>query len=124
MRIESQLTDEAVLSELGERLARLRLGRDLTQRQLGQRAGVARTVVQRIESGEPVTTANLIRLLRALDLLDALDRSIPNRSRARCRRSSCRAASAGERRAPTATANRQPRRTVSGAGVTSAEHLR
>ena len=77
MRIESQLTDEAVLSELGERLARLRLGRDLTQRQLGQRAGVARTVVQRIESGEPVTTANLIRLLRALDLLDALDRSIP-----------------------------------------------
>ncbi len=77
MRIESQLTDETVLSELGERLARLRLGRDLTQRQLGDRAGVARTVVQRVESGEPVTTANLIRVLRALGLLDDLDRLIP-----------------------------------------------
>jgi transcriptional regulator with XRE-family HTH domain len=77
MRIESRLTDETVLTELGERLARVRLGRDLTQRQLGQRAGVARTVVQRIETGEPVTTANLIRVLRALDMLDALDRLIP-----------------------------------------------
>lgn len=77
MRIESQLTDETVLSELGERLARLRLSRDLTQRRLGELAGVARTVVQRIEAGEAVTTSNLIRVLRALDALDALDRLIP-----------------------------------------------
>ena len=74
MRIEPQLTDETILSELGERLARVRLSRDLTQRRLGEQAGVGRTVVQRIEAGEPVTTANLIRVLRALDLLDALDR--------------------------------------------------
>ena len=80
MRIEPQLTDEAVLSELGERLAALRLSRDLTQRQLGEQGGVARTVIQRIEAGEPVTTANLIRVLRALDMLDALDRFIPQSS--------------------------------------------
>ena len=77
MRIEPQLTDEAVLSELGERLAARRLSRDLTQRQLGEQGGVARTVIQRIEAGEPVTTANLIRVLRALDMLDVLDRLIP-----------------------------------------------
>lgn len=76
MQIQSQLSDEAVLRELGARLAGLRLGRDLTQRQLGERAGVARTAVQRIEAGEPVTTTNLIRVLRALDALDALDRLI------------------------------------------------
>ena len=78
MRIDQQLTDEAVLSELGERLAALRLSRDLTQRELGEQGGVARTVVQRIEAGEPVTTPNLIRVLRALDMLDALDRLIPS----------------------------------------------
>lgn len=77
MDIETQLTDEAVLRELGGRLAGLRLSRDLTQRQLGERAGVARPAVQRIEAGEPVTTTNLIRVLRALDALDALDRLIP-----------------------------------------------
>jgi transcriptional regulator with XRE-family HTH domain len=71
------MTDEAVLSELGERLALMRLGRDLTQRQLSEQAGVSRTAVQRIELGEPVTTPNLVRVLRALDVLDALDRLIP-----------------------------------------------
>ena len=78
MRIELQLTDEAILSELGERLAALRLSRNLTQRQLGEQAGVARTLVQRIEVGEAVTTTSLIRVLRALDSLDALDRLIPS----------------------------------------------
>src|ERR1019366_3336102 len=73
MRIEPRLTDEAILGELGERLARARLGRDLTQRELGRQAGVGRSVVQRIETGEPVTTTNLVRVLRGLDMLDALD---------------------------------------------------
>lgn len=77
MRIDPQLTDATVLSELGERLERLRLGRDLTQRQLGEQAGVGRAVVQRIEAGGSVTTQNLVRVLRALDLLDALDRLVP-----------------------------------------------
>ena len=77
MHIDPQLTDETVLTELGERLARLRLARDLTQRQLGAQAGVARTAIQRIEAGASVTTPNLIRVLRALDLLDALDHLVP-----------------------------------------------
>lgn len=77
MRIESQLTDETILTELGERLARLRLSRDLTQQQLGESAGVGRRLVQRIEAGEAVTTTNLVRVLRELDALDALDRLIP-----------------------------------------------
>jgi len=77
MRIEPELTDETILIELGERLARLRLSRDLTQTQLGESAGVARSLVQRMEAGEAVTTTSLIRMLRALDALDALDRLLP-----------------------------------------------
>ncbi|MGA2757142.1 MAG: helix-turn-helix transcriptional regulator [Solirubrobacteraceae bacterium] len=77
MKIESQLTDEAVLRELGERLAALRLGRNMTQLQLAASAGVARSVIQNVERGGSVTTANLVRLLRELDLLDALERLIP-----------------------------------------------
>jgi putative transcriptional regulator len=77
VRIERHLTDEAVLSELGARLERTRLERNLTQRALAEEAGVERKVVLRLEAGESVTLASFIRVLRALDLLDALDQLLP-----------------------------------------------
>lgn len=76
VKIGGLLTDEAVLSELGERLERVRLERNLTQRQLASEAGVERKAVQRIEAGSSVKLTSLIRVLRALGLLDALDRLV------------------------------------------------
>jgi transcriptional regulator with XRE-family HTH domain len=77
MRIDGYLTDEAVLAELGARLERVRLERNLTQRDLAAAAGVQRKVIQRIEGGAPVNLTSLIRTLRALGLLDTLDRLLP-----------------------------------------------
>ncbi len=77
MRIEQYLTDEAVLAELGSRLERARLDRNLTQLELAAEGGVQRKVVQRIEAGEPVKLTSLIRILRALGLLEALDQLVP-----------------------------------------------
>lgn len=77
MRIDSALTDDAVLAELGTRLSRTRLNRNLTQQQLAEQAGVGRRQVQSIERGDSVTTPILIRVIRALDLLDAIDALIP-----------------------------------------------
>jgi transcriptional regulator with XRE-family HTH domain len=77
MKIDEYLTDEAVLAELGERLGRTRLERNLTQRELAAEAGVERKAVQRIEAGEPAKLTSLIRVLRALGLLDGLDRLVP-----------------------------------------------
>lgn len=77
MRIERQLTDHAVLAELGARLARTRLERNLSQRELGDEAGLERKAVQRIEAGEPVRVTSLIRILRALGMLEALDQLVP-----------------------------------------------
>jgi transcriptional regulator with XRE-family HTH domain len=76
VKIERYMTDEAVLSELGERLERTRLERNLTQRELASEAGVERKAVQRIEAGESVKLISLIRVLRALGLLDALDQLV------------------------------------------------
>jgi transcriptional regulator with XRE-family HTH domain len=76
MRIESQLTDDAVLAELGERLARTRLERNLTQRALADEAGVARKVVHAMEAGAEFMITSLIRVLRALGLLESLDRLV------------------------------------------------
>lgn len=77
MRISSSNTDDAVLAEIGRRLARTRLERNLTQAQLAHEAGLAPLTVLRLERGEAVRLPSLIRVLRALDLLDVLDRLIP-----------------------------------------------
>jgi transcriptional regulator with XRE-family HTH domain len=77
VKIESRMTDEAVLSELGARLERARLERDLSQRELAAEAGVERKAIQRMEAGEPVRIISFVRALRALGLLDALDGLVP-----------------------------------------------
>lgn len=77
MRITSQLTDEVVLAELGSRLARTRLERNLTQAELGFEAGVGVATVRRLEDGQSVRLASLIRVLRSLGLLDTLDVLVP-----------------------------------------------
>jgi transcriptional regulator with XRE-family HTH domain len=77
MDIRNQLSDDAVLGELGRRLARLRLDRNLTQQELATEAGVSRETVQRLERGHSVTLSGLLRVLRALELLEGLDALVP-----------------------------------------------
>jgi transcriptional regulator with XRE-family HTH domain len=77
MRIEAVNSDETVLAELGRRLARTRLERNLSQQQLAGEAGVSRATIERLEAGNPIKSSSLIRVLRSLGLLDALDRLIP-----------------------------------------------
>jgi transcriptional regulator with XRE-family HTH domain len=77
MRISSHNTDEAILSEIGGRLARTRLERNLTQAQLAAEAGLAKVTIERMEHGEIAKLPSLIRVLRVLGLLDALDGLVP-----------------------------------------------
>ena len=70
-------SDDAALEALGRRLARHRLNRNLTQAALAAQAGVSTPTVQRIEQGHSSQAANLIRILRALGLLDNLDALVP-----------------------------------------------
>ncbi len=73
MRISGLLTDDAVLAEVGARLAATRLARNLTQQALATEAGVSKTTVERAETGLSVTLPNFLRILRALDLMDGLE---------------------------------------------------
>jgi transcriptional regulator with XRE-family HTH domain len=78
MDISQQLTDEAVLRELGRRLAAVRLGRNLTQAQLAGQAGVSKRTIERMESGEVATQlSGFVRVCRALDLLGGIDALVP-----------------------------------------------
>ncbi|MDT4763207.1 helix-turn-helix transcriptional regulator [Sphaerochaeta sp. PS] len=73
MKLQELLTDEAVLQELGSRLARLRIESELTQEELATRSGVSKPTIVRLEKGIPVQTTTLIRVLRTLNLLSSLD---------------------------------------------------
>ena len=64
MRISSRNTDEAILQELGQRVARSRLNRNLTQARLADEAGVSKRTVERIEAGYSTQLSNLIRVFR------------------------------------------------------------
>lgn len=75
--LTAQATDSAALAELGERLRRVRIRRDLTQRDLAHEAGVSVDTVKRVESGRPIGTDNLLRVLRVLGLIEALGLAIP-----------------------------------------------
>jgi transcriptional regulator with XRE-family HTH domain len=78
MKITKQATDEVVLNELGERLARIRLDRNLTQAQLATQAGVSKRTVERLEVGTVGTQlSGFIRVCRALDVIERFDLLAP-----------------------------------------------
>jgi transcriptional regulator with XRE-family HTH domain len=77
MKIVGQSTDSAILVELGTRLMHARLLRNLTQDDLANAAGVSKRTVERLEAGHSVQLTNLIRVLRALFLLQNLEQLIP-----------------------------------------------
>jgi transcriptional regulator with XRE-family HTH domain len=78
MRITSELTDAAVLHELGDRLERRRIDAGLTQAQLAEEAGVSKRTVERIEAAHSTDFVMLMRVLRVLQLLEGLESLLPD----------------------------------------------
>lgn len=68
------------LERLGARLAGIRLGRNLTQRELAEEAGTTRQTIIRLERGAPVSLDTFIRVLDALGLPTDFDALLPDPS--------------------------------------------
>ena len=77
MKISTFLTDDAVLAEIGERLARRRLDLQLTQAEVAEQAGVAKRTLERIEAGHSAQMSSMIRVFRVLDLLPGVEALVP-----------------------------------------------
>jgi len=77
MHLDELNTDDAVLAELGRRLERHRLERNRTQAEMADEAGIGRATLQRLERGKSVQLTSMIKLLRTLGLLAALDAAVP-----------------------------------------------
>lgn len=78
MKITANLTDEALLKLIGERLARVRLAKNLTQADLAAQAGLGLRTVQRLELGAAATQlSGFARVCRVLGLLERFETLLP-----------------------------------------------
>ena len=77
MKIDSNLTDSAVMLELGKRIQKQRFNLQLTQAELAEKSGVSKRTIERIESGESMQLSSFIRILRGLGLLNQFNIILP-----------------------------------------------
>jgi len=77
MNIDSlTMTDAAILSEIGNRLEQLRLGKNLRQKDLSELTGLSVETIRAFEKGKG-KLQSLVVLLRGLQALAELDGFIP-----------------------------------------------
>ena len=76
-RIRPSSTNDEILAELGHRLERYRLQQNRTLADVAREAGVGLRTAARAEAGENPTLATMVKLLRALGRLEALDAFLP-----------------------------------------------
>jgi len=69
---------EAIESALGEQLEKLRLSKNINQTILAEEAGVSRRTITRLENGEGISLDTLIRVMRALGVVDRLETLLPD----------------------------------------------
>ena len=70
---ERKLADELRAYHVGEAIKQAREAQSLTQAELGEKMGVHKAQVCRIESGKSITLASMMRAFRALGVQVALD---------------------------------------------------
>lgn len=72
------LTSRALRIELGRRLAKRRLARNVTQQALAEEAGIGLRTLRRIEAGHPCSLDSFLRLASVLGVAEALLSTVPS----------------------------------------------
>lgn len=76
-----ELTSQAVLKQLAERVKKYRIDMNLSQADFSQKAGISLRSITNFESGSDVKLSNFIKILKALELADNLDVLVPDISK-------------------------------------------
>ncbi len=76
-----ELSNDAVLRELGERIASVRLDLNLTQAEVAREAGISKRSVERLESGQVATQlSSFLSVCRTLGMIERFDALLPVRT--------------------------------------------
>jgi len=70
--IKTTATPRGLINDVGERLAKIRLSRNITQASLAQDAGIALRTLRRLEHGESSSLDSFLRVVIALGFTDEL----------------------------------------------------
>ena len=70
---EAQAAEEIHAYHVGEAIRQARLANNLTQEQLGERIGVQRSQISRLEKGKSITLASMMKVFKAMGVQVALD---------------------------------------------------
>ena len=77
MQIDELTPDSAILTELGERLARVRKRQGHTQEALAKQAGIGVATLRRIEDGNDSQLGSWLKLLKALGMQATIEGLLP-----------------------------------------------
>ena len=67
-RYEQELSEELHAYRLGEAIKKARLSRNMTQEQLGEKIGVQKSQISRLEKGKVVSLSGMARIFRAMNI--------------------------------------------------------
>ena len=70
---ERQVAEEIHAYHVGEAIKKARLANNLTQEQLGERIGVQRSQISRLEKGKSITLNSMMRVFKAMGVQASLD---------------------------------------------------
>jgi len=77
MQINQLTPEKEILSEIGRRLAKIRKQQGFSQTSLAEEAGVGVATIRRIEGGQDGQFETWLKLLKALNLISAIDAFLP-----------------------------------------------
>ena len=67
------LTEQEILKEIGNRLKKIRLQHNITQKEMSEEVGLSVSTISLIEQGKSTTTDSLIRILTRLNRIKDLE---------------------------------------------------
>ena len=67
-KFEQDLKEELQAYHIGEAIKQARMAKNLTQEELGEKMGVQRSQVSRLEKGKSISFSWLLRAFRAMDI--------------------------------------------------------
>ena len=72
-KYEQEQSEELQAYHIGEAIKQARLAENLTQEQLGEKVGVQKSQISRLEKGKSITISSLMRLFSAMEIPVTLD---------------------------------------------------
>lgn len=79
MKIDYLTPEQVILSELGQRLARVRKQQNMSQTKLAEEAGLGVATLRRIESGQSGQMDSWLKIMKALRMTASIEAFLPEK---------------------------------------------